>query len=817
MTPNAAAQGPAQTGHAMLLSLSWLREFTPYEGTAEALGDRLTMLGLELEDIRRPFDAIDSIVVGLVVACEDHPQSDHLHVCKVDAGQGELLDIVCGAPNVAEGQKVPVALVGTTMPDGMVIKKAKLRGAPSFGMICSERELGLTEDHAGIMVLPHSLEVGKPLVDQLVLDREVLDISVTPNRADCLSVLGLARETALAFGLPLNIPALPLQMDESAPQRLVPIDIEDPDLCRLYSGRVITGAKIGPSPLHVRHRLHAMGVRPVSNIVDVTNYILLEYGQPLHSFDLDKLEGGRIVVSRARDGEKITTLDGQERVLTPQDLCIRDASRAVALAGVMGGLNTEITAESSNVFLESAVFQPAAIRKTSRRLGLSSESSYRFERGIDQQRTVWALDRACAMMAALSGGTVQPGLSVAEPRPFRPVSISFRPARANALLGVTLTPEFDQTVLTGMGCTVDTSAEAWQVEQPSWRPDLTREADLIEEVGRVHGLDTIAPELPPVCRDLEHAGAPESRFAFWLRLKHWGAGLGLNEAVNYSFVGHKDLDHLGLPRQGRISIMNPLSAEQDVLRTALAPGLLHDLRNNLAQGAQGLRFFELAHIFEADAASETTARETGMLGVLLYGSRFDTAWPQADGDMDYMDLKGIVENLMRFLHLPAPVCTLASEHPFLLPCVEVAVDGRAVGFMGRVKPAMADEFHARKDVWLAELNLEVLRELHDAARVRFRPLPVYPPVRRDITVMAGPGLTVSAVTSHVRGLALPLLEDIVLVDCFEPGAAEGQEAVRNLTFRLTFRHADRTLKDAEVDKEREKVAQSLVAALGVKI
>ncbi len=439
----------------MLLSLSWLREFTPYEGTAEALGDRLTMLGLELEDIRRPYDAISSIVVGHVVSCDNHPESDHLHVCKVDAGQGELLDIVCGAPNVAAGQRVPVALVGTKMPDGMVIKKAKLRGAPSFGMICSERELGLTEDHTGIMVLPESFVVGKPLVDQLTLDREVLDISITPNRADCLSVLGLARETALAYNMPLSIPDLPLELDAAGPEMLVPIDIEDPEHCWLYSGRVITGVKIGPSPMRLRHRLHAVGVRPISNIVDVTNYILFECGQPLHSFDLDRLEGGRIVVRRAQEGDKFTTLDGQERTLTAADLCIRDGARAVALAGVMGGLNSEISDASTNVFLESAVFKPATIRKTSRRLGLSSEASYRFERGIDQQRTVWALDRACAMMAAVSGGRVQRGLSISEPCPFKGASIEFRPARADSLLGVHLTSEFDERVLTGMGCAVD--------------------------------------------------------------------------------------------------------------------------------------------------------------------------------------------------------------------------------------------------------------------------------------------------------------------------------------------------------------------------
>ena len=288
----------------MLLSLSWLREFVPYEGTAQELGDRLTMLGLELEEIVRPYDAIAPIVVGHVVECVDHPESDHLHICKVDAGQGELLDIVCGAPNVAAGQKVPVALVGTTMPGGLVIKKAKLRGAPSFGMICSERELGLTEDHSGIMVLPDSAVPGTRLVDTLELDREVLDISITPNRADCLSVLGLARETALAFNLPLTIPELPLC--EDGPARDLPsVEVSDPELCNLYAGRVIAGVKIAPSPMRIRHRLHAVGVRPISNIVDVTNYILFECGQPLHSFDLDKLRGNRIIVSPAARGAKL--------------------------------------------------------------------------------------------------------------------------------------------------------------------------------------------------------------------------------------------------------------------------------------------------------------------------------------------------------------------------------------------------------------------------------------------------------------------------------------------------------------------------------
>ncbi|MEG2172643.1 MAG: phenylalanine--tRNA ligase subunit beta [Desulfovibrionaceae bacterium] len=800
----------------MLLSLKWLRECVPFEGTAEALGERLTMLGLELEDVLKPYDAIQTIVVGHVVACAKHPEADKLSVCKVDVGQSEALDIVCGAPNVALGQKVPVALVGCTMPDGMVIKKAKLRGMPSHGMICSERELGLTEDHSGIMVLPQESPVGQKLVEVLDLDREVLDISITPNRADCLSVIGLARETAMAFRLPFTLPTFTLQEHGADASHAIPIEIANPELCWLYQGKILENIQVKPSPAWLRYRLQAVGVRAISNIVDVTNYVLMECGQPFHAFDKDTLAGGRIIVAPARAGEKLITLDGQERVLNAEDLCVRDAQHPVALAGVMGGLRTEITASTKSVFLESAIFRPASIRKTARRLGLSSESSYRFERGVDQQANTWIMNRAAALMAELSGATVRPGVCRAEPRPHVAAPIPFRPAKADALLGVSLSPDFDKDCLTRLGCTVQEQAESWQVTPPAWRHDLSREADLIEEVGRIYGLDRIEPALPPIVRRLDATAQAESRFAFCARLKRWGMGLGLNEAVNYSFVGHKDLDHLGLPTAPRISILNPLSAEQDVLRTQIAPGLLQNLRHNVAQGASGVRLFEVAHIFEADASSETSARETAHLAVLMYGDRFDSMWPHPTGEgtsADYTDLKGVVEHLFTTLHVPAPHCVPTSAHTFLSPCVRVQVLGQDVGCMGRVKPDIADAYHARKDVWLAELDVDVLHCLHSARQIRFRALPVYPPVRRDITVMAGAGISVDAVLAQVRGLKQNLLQEIVLVDLFEP--EHSQE--RNMTFRLTFRHADRTLKDSEVDKERAKVADALVRDLGVRV
>lgn len=814
----------------MLLSFNWLKEFVPYTGTAEALGERLTMLGLELEDIIRPYEGIKDVVIGRVLTCERHPDSDHLHVCTVDVGAGEAAGIVCGAANVAAGQLVPVAKVGTTLPGGLLIKEAKLRGVPSSGMICSERELGLTDDHSGILVLPETrrdgsaLRVGQKLIEGYDFDPEVLEIGITPNRADCLSVLGIAREVAAAFGLPLIMPKFEIREfgPDAAPE--LPIEILDSGLCPAYTGRVLEGAKVMPSPAWLRYRLHGVGVRAISNLVDVTNYVLFELGQPQHAFDCDKLAGRRIIVSPAVDGEKLVTLDGQERILKAGDGLIRDAERPVALAGVMGGLATEISDDSRSVFLECALFRPNSVRRTGRRLGLSSESSYRFERGVDQTGMDFARDRAAAMMAELSGGKVRTGVCRSEPRPWRAPVVRFRRQKAEDLLGVALEAGFCEHTLTSLGCVVEkTDADDWSVKTPGWRYDLTREADLIEEVARYKGVDDMPATLPPVQLSLDRFGLSESQFAFLSRVKHWAAGLGLNEVVNYSFVGNKDLDHLALPQEGRVNILNPLTAEQDVLRTVLAPGLLNNVRHNIAQGAPGLRLFEVAQSFHRDPAQETAVFERRHLGIALYGARYDSAWPHAEADMDYPDLKGFIEHFFEnFLHLPLPEFGLDAEHPYLAPAVRLVLSagahaGKTVGSMGRVKPDMADAYHARKAVWIAELDLDTLRRAAAGVQVSFRALPVYPPVRRDITFIVptgqSAGLRVDAILEAVRAQKSSLLERVELHDVYEPqGSAE-----RNLTFRLTFRHAERTLQDAEVDREREKIASALVQSLHVRV
>lgn len=809
----------------MLLSLKWLREFVPYTGTAEELGDRLTMLGLELDELIRPYKELEDLVVGHVLECGRHPDSDHLSVCKVDVGT-EVLDIVCGAPNVAEGQYVVVAPVGATLPGGLKIKKAKLRGQASNGMICSERELGLSDDHSGIMVLEDLLAgpftPGQNAVEAMNLDTEVLDIGITPNRPDCLSVLGLAREVAMAYKLPLTMPKPDRGGIDTGSKALdsLKLEVESGDVSQLYMLQSIEDVKEGKSPAWMRWRLNACGLRSISNIVDVTNYVMMELGQPLHSFDFGKVRGGRVRVAPAGEGEKLVTLDGQERALKARDITIRDAEGPIALGGVMGGANSEIDDSTRAVMLESAVFNPSNIRFTSKRLDLPSDAAYRFERGVDQAMTAFALERAATLIVRLGGGRMAEKPLSLELKPLKLPVITLRQSRAEALIGVTLGATFCVQTLASLGCQVKPAGQdggaIWSVTPPTWRGDLEREADLIEELARVYGVDRIPETLPRVTRCMERAKPGLDSHSFFTQVKKWAAGLGLNEAVNYSFVGHRDLDFLGLPKEGRISIMNPLSAELDVLRTVLAPGLLNTLRNNLAQGETSLRVFEVASVFSPDADSPfcTGIREQVCLGIMLHGDRFASAWPHQAEDMDYLDLKGLAEHLFAHLHLPAPAFRNAqSALPWLSPAVELVLDGRILGIIGRVKPDIADAYHAKKEVWLAEIMLDDLYELCAKTKIAFTPLPVYPPVRRDITVIAPLNLESDAILDAIGEARPAHLAEAKLVDLYTPKNSKE----RNLTYRLTFRHPDRTLQDAEVDKERDKVAKSLLEKLSVRI
>ena len=797
----------------MLLSLNWLREFVPYEGDPQTLADRLTMLGLEVEGVHHPFAGLAGVVVGRVLTREAHPGADKLSVCTVDVGGPQAATIVCGAPNVAAGQTVAVALPGSKLPGGQTITKAAIRGVESSGMICSESELGLSEQSAGIMVLEDRFRPGQDMVSALVLDETVLEISVTPNRADCLSILGLARETALAFGLPLTMPRF--EQPEKGPNcaDMVAIHTPEPELCPVYRARVISGVEIGSSPAWMRYRLTAMGQRPVNNVVDVTNYVMLELGQPLHAFDRNLLAGGAITVKRASQGLRFTTLDGQERVLTGQDLLIWDQAKPVALAGVMGGENTEIGNRTTEVLLECAVFDAASIRRTARRLGLSSESSYRFERGVDQPGSLLAMNRAASLIAQVGGGHLWPGIAASEPKPYTAKPMAFRTSRAAALLGVEITGEFCLKTLQNLGCELlPKASDCWDVTPPPWRLDLEREVDLVEEVGRVYGMDRIPAKMPGLVKALGKADQLGAEQPFMTALKSLAAATGLRETVNYSFVGTSELDLFGLSGQGWVKVANPLSEDQNVMRPVLAPGLLKAVRHNLNQGNPNLRLFELAKVFTADPSSETTVAEGLRLAVALYGARFP-GFPWPEERADYADLKGVVDNLLNALGLRGAGYRLIKNHSWLSPGVEVFLGDQVLGLLGRVLPDVAESFEAKSALWLAELDAEKLWELCQRGETRYKSLPKFPPVRRDLTLICAQDLGVNDILAAIRSQKASMLEEVAVQDLFIPK----DRPEKNLTFRLTYRHPEKTLTDKDVDKVHLGLREALTKALPVRL
>ncbi|MFP4391464.1 MAG: phenylalanine--tRNA ligase subunit beta [Desulfohalobiaceae bacterium] len=800
----------------MLLSVNWLQEFTPYQGTVQELAHRLTMLGLEVEEQILPYAHLQGMLVGQITECWTHPKADQLQLCKVNLGQGQKANIVCGAPNVAAGQLVPVAPSGSTLPDGSQIKATKIRGEESQGMILSEKELGLGEDHSGIMVLEPELHPGQSLLQAMNLEDVLLDIGLTPNRGDCLSVLGIAREVSAAFGLPLHLPETSVQESSSSCPDMLRVHIQEPDLCPLYQARILTQPKLGPSPFWLRKRLLSLGLRPVNNIVDVTNYVLLELGQPLHAFDRELLAGDLIQVARSGEKQNFTTLDGQEQCLLPEDLLIWDQEKPIALAGIMGGANTEISPNTRDVILECAIFDPIQVRKTCRRLGLSSESAFRFERGVDQVGSRNALQRACHLLQKISGAKLLQGECRQEPRPWQSVQIEFRPSRASQLLALDLQKEFCQNTLQDLGCSiVKDQNRPWLVQPPSYRQDLTREVDLIEEIGRFYGFEQIASSSPSIKRPLfqekSDQGQGQADYEFLHQIKTWAQGQGLQEVINYSFVAQKDLDRLGLDSQSSLRIQNPLSSDQDSLRSLLAPGLLHSLALNAAQGNAQQQLFELARCFEPDPGSETKAREKNLLGLALHGLRQPERWPWPRQEADFAELKGLLEHLFARLLLPEFTCSLQQGHPFLEPAVEIWQQEALLGIMGRLKPALARENRLRYAVWLAELDVDQLFRLQAAQELVYQPWPKFPPVVRDMTIVAGSDVSYEQLQNKIQEAGSPILHEFQLQDLYQPQGS----AKRNLTLRLIYRHQERTLTDKEVDQEHARLGDLLLQDLPV--
>ena len=789
--------------------------------TVDELASRLALTGTEVERVSavgvpgEP-ENLKFFVVGKVLECGRHPNADKLSVCRVDIGEAEPRTIVCGAPNVAAGQTVAVVLPGGTMPGGMQIREAKLRGVDSSGMILSEAELGLAAKSAGTMELPNSWEAGGLLSEHFLLADEVLEVEVTPNRPDCLSVRGLAREIAAISGasfdedLSFRHPwgERPIDAD-------VAIEVKDPDLCPRYAARVIRGVTIAESPQWLKARISHAGMRPVNNVVDITNYVLWSLGQPLHAFDLKTVHGGRIIVRRALPGETITTLDNQDRILTEDMLVIADAERASVVAGIMGGLDSEVTDSTTNVLLEAANFAGPSIMRTSSALGLRSEASTRYEKGLDREMIPLALDMACKLMVEVCGGEVSVGTIDVRSEPLPDMVVQIRPSRVEATLGVAVDREEIADVLTRLGCLVDDLHDGFLVHVPTFRADLGREIDLIEEIARIHGIERIPSTLP--ARRKGRGGLNDLQVAR-RRVEDLLTGCGLVQAINYSFGDDRWGDRLRLevndPRRSGVKIANPLSGEQSVMCTMLLPGLLGTARLNISVRENRVHIFETGRVFRP--GDSVLPEERLHLGVLLTGQWDVESWLHAGITVDYFLGKGILERLSRGLGIQLSYSPAAE--PFLHPGKSALVlneTGQVVGWLGEVHPLVLQECDIRSDcVVAAELDLDALLEARSGPAM-FKDLLAYPVVEQDLALVVDSGIASSAVLEELYAAGGELLEDARVFDVYEgPQVPEGK---KSLALRLSFRSSERTLSESEVNEIRNRILAKVAQSLGAEL
>ncbi|GAB4264232.1 phenylalanine--tRNA ligase subunit beta [Deferrisoma sp.] len=801
----------------MRVPVSWLKEYVEFDLGPEALAERLTMAGLEVGAVERRGEGIEGVVVAQILEKGPHPNADRLSLCRVTDG-AETYEIVCGATNMAAGDKVALARVGARLPGGFKIKKTKIRDQVSYGMMCSERELGLGEDHSGILILPADAPVGTDLLEYLGLPETVIEVEITPNRPDCLSVVGVAREVAALTGGELRIPEPEVPEEGPAVEELTSVEIRDPDLCHRYAARVIRGVRVGPSPLWLRRRLEACGVRSINNVVDVTNYVLLELGHPLHAFDRNRLVEGRIVVQRARDGERFTTLDGQERELDADTLVICDAERPVALAGVMGGENSEVEPDTTEILLESAWFLPSNIRRTSRRLGLRTEASYRFERGTDIEGLLRALDRATELIVQLAGGTVARGVYDAYPTRHEPARVRLRYDRVRGLLGTEIRAEEVRTILASLGMAEEgADAESVTVRVPTHRVDLEREVDLIEEVARIHGYERIPTTLPRV--PMRPDPAPARRRAA-NRARDLLAGQGYYEAVCLSFGDPADDDRLGLPEgdalRHHVVLANPLGRDSSVLRTTLVPGLLRSLARNQRRQARSARLFEVGRTFHP-REGEALPDETPRVAAVAAGARDPLAWWSGDEAVDFFDAKGALETLLLGFGLGSLRFVPTADLPWLHPgrAARVEAEGRALGWVGEFHPGRLGDWDLEGPVAGFEVDLDAVLDLSREPGA-FPGLPRYPAVQRDLAVLVDPARArAQDVVDAVWAAGSALVREVEIFDVYR--GERIPEGLVSLALRVTYRADDHTLTDEEVRAEEARVLESLAARTGARL
>jgi phenylalanyl-tRNA synthetase beta chain len=778
--------------------LAWLRQYCPVHGSATDLAETLTMHGLPIERILHPWDRLTGVVVARVLEVSEHPKADRLVRAVIDDGRDQH-EVVVGVRNMGPGDLVAYAPPGATVPGlDAPLEQREIRGVVSEGMLASAKELGISADHAGILILPPDLEPGADVAAALGLAEPVLDIEVFANRADLLSIVGVAREVSAITGQELHLPdtAVPESIERAAAAATV--EVADPEGCPRYLARVIREVTWGPSPLAAQVRLAASGLRPVSNVVDATNYVMVELGQPLHPFDLARLVGPGIVVRRAKADEGLVTLDGVERRLDPEDLLICDVERPVAIAGVMGGGGTEVSAETTDVLLEAARFSPTSVFRTSRRLGLRTEASIRFERGVDPEAVSTAAARAAALIAEWSGGRVLSGaIDVGEPPPRR--SVTVRAERASLLLGVHVTPVEVREALGRLRIPAVEDGDTVTAEVPPFREDLDREVDLIEEVGRVTGYDRVPSALPGV----RQAGGSDRLRRVRERARDLLAGAGLYEAMSYSFGPPGDAE-LSPEERTAVRVANPFAADQAFLRTSLLPGLLRAARRNVANRRVSVRLFDIGTVF---AAAEDQPEEKQRVAVLLTGPASEE-WPAADRrSQDFLDAKGILEHLLDGLGVSGWSLKDSRGRPWHPGrSATVVVDGEILGDVGELHPRVGESLDLPGRVAAFELSLPLLADAA-GAEIVYRDVSRFPPLRRDVAFVLDRAVPAGDVRAALVEAGGALLDRAVLFDVFEGDPIPSGR--RSLAFALDLRAPDRTLTDDEADEVVRAIAEHL--------
>ncbi|RKD32535.1 phenylalanine--tRNA ligase subunit beta [Thermohalobacter berrensis] len=796
----------------MLVPVKWLKDYVNIDIDTKELADRLTMSGSHVESIKYVDEGVEKVVVGKIVKIEEHPNADKLVVTTVDVGN-EQLQIVTGAKNIKEGDYVPVALVGAKLPIGLKIKKTKLRGIESYGMLCSLQELGIDEDlipkefKDGIYILDKEYQLGKDIKEVLGLKGEIIEFEITPNRPDCLSIIGMARETAATLGKKLSYPEITIKDEtDDIKDYLYGIEVEDDKLCRRYYGRVIKDIKVGPSPLWLQMKLIEAGLRPINNIVDITNYVMLELGQPLHAFDLDKIEENKIIVRRAKDGEKIITLDDEERKLDETMLVIADGKKPVAIAGVMGGANSEVTRETKTILIESANFNGRNVRLTSRKVGLRTEASSRFEKDLDPNLADKACNRVCQLIEEIGAGKVVKGYIDINNEPKKVHEVTLRPKRVNKLLGVEIDTEKMIEILNNLELKAEKIENKIHVKVPTFRQDVEIEADLIEEVGRIYGFHII--EKKPLTGTLTRGEKSRERKIEDL-IKTTLTGMGLNEITTYSFISPKAYDKINLPehsiKRNCVEIMNPLGEDYSVMRTTLIPNMLDVLSRNYNYGISKAWAYEIGNIFIPKSVPvKSLPYEIKTLCIGMYGSS------------DFFDIKGVLESVLNKLGINNHEYIREENYNTFHPgrTASIVYGNNVLGVVGEIHPDVLENYGIDERIYVAEIDLEIVAYLANLKR-EYKPLPKYPAITRDIAVVVDKELMVKEIEQIIWENGKGLVEDAKLFDIYT--GEQIPEGKKSVAYSITYRSHEKTLRDKEVNEIHEKIIKKLEDNLGASL